>query len=157
MRISEILTEKVSELHIHSGWVALGGDPVMADLRLWESPGRQEFESAIRQCFAMAGDPNLRGFAHAGKVYLWDAEKATHSGVMAALGIVDGINADFDYSNPTFCFFMVYGGRWDENDAEPIVISYNGSGNNLEVLKATIARRWKNIQYRDGGPFMRPQ
>jgi hypothetical protein len=156
------LTEKVSDLFIHSGWNSIGGKPIMSDLRLWENPLRQEFESAINHCWKMSGDPNLRGFAHAGKVYVWDAELSTHAGVLEALGLHDktvkdkysGDSLVFDYANPAFCFFMVYGGDWQENPSKPIVVSYNGVGDNLSVLQATTARRWTKVRYVNGGAFM---
>lgn len=136
---------------IFSGWRDYSGKPQMVDLKVWANPLRPEFHRAVRECFAMAGDPNLRGLAHAGKVYVWEAEKATHDGLLQALGLYDPTKGvEFNYADPAYCFFMVYGTRWAENDDNPIVVSYHG---NPAVLQSTVAKRW-GAKFHNGGPFM---
>jgi hypothetical protein len=150
MRYHEILNEQVSVMHIASGWSDFAGNKQMVELKVWSNPLRAEFHRAIHACFAMNGDPNLRGLAHAGKVYVWQADKATHDGILQAVGLYDPATGAFDYSDPAFCFFMVYGGRWAENDDNPIIVSYHG---NLATLQATVAKRW-GATFHNGGPFM---
>jgi len=145
------LDEKVKVLTIHSGWTRLGGSPIMAEnLRVFENPLRKEFEVAVQEVYAMDGEPSLRGIAHDGRVWVWNAEKATHDALLQNLGLHDPTTGDFNYKNPAFCFFMVYTSTSSDH---PLVLSYNGVANNIEVLKNTVAKRWK-VKIIDGGPFM---
>lgn len=155
------LFEKVRVMSIPSGWCTLSGPINAIDLRVWENPVRTELEAAVHANGVMDGDPNLRGFAHAGKVYIWAAHEATHDAVMSAMGVNEktiytNLGEDelqFDYKRTDYCFFQVWGSRWVENPDIKILISYNGVGDNLSVLKATSARGWR-VQYHNGGSWM---
>lgn len=151
VRPRKTLGESVTRMEIPSGWRDLSGKPVQVDLKVWRNPLRKELERAIHECFAFAGDSNLRGMAHERDVWLWKSEEATHGGVLRALGLGSD---NFDWRNPPpqFAFFKVYGVRWEENSDNPIVVSCSDA-QGVKVLQGTVAAKWR-AKIINGGTWM---
>jgi hypothetical protein len=145
------LIERATMMHIPSGWQQIDGSPIYVDLKVWENPLQVELHRAIHECFVMDGEPNLRGLAHGGKVWVWSAQKATHDGLLIGLGLWDSqTQGTMVYSHPDFTFFQVWGSHWMENDDNPIVVSYAHHDN---ALRTTVATRWKATMVH-GGSWM---
>jgi hypothetical protein len=111
------------------------------NLTVYENSLKPEIIALCRKHPAMDGDVNLRGIAHGGKCWVWEAQAATHQQVAEGLGLVDPQVLDWLY-DPAFCAFYVigYGFQQGEPDGKNY-IGLNGETNS-STLSATTAKRW---------------
>ncbi len=144
--------EGMQQVSMDSGWFSATGQKLPpVDTHVWSDPTSEQLHTAIHRCGVMDGDPNLRGFAHDGHVYVWPAWDATHNSMVKQMGLDAGVRY---WERTDFCFFQVWGSHWAENDDRKIIISYAGTNAALDVLLNTRAKRWRPVRFFAGGSFM---
>lgn len=146
MRYREIISEKVIKTTVSHYSLMTGR--VQKEMLIWEAPNLEMIATLCNKFFAMDGDPNLRGVAHKGNVWVCDARDFTHADILEGVGLWDG-QTPFNYQDAAFSFFCLYGSKLiDGGGPVYISVAYHD-----EAVKSSPARRWK-AKFAVTGPWM---